>query len=97
MKTVRFCVIGVGNIGTAHAACLAAGKIEGATLSAVCDIDPSRRAFAEKTWGVPAFADLAELLASGAADAVEIAVPHPLHADMAMAALQSGMPAPWKR
>lgn len=91
MKTVRFCVIGIGNIGTAHAACLAAGKIEGATLSAVCDIDPSRRAFAEKTWGVPAFADLAELLASGAADAVEIAVPHPLHADMAMAALQSGM------
>ena len=46
MNTVRFGVIGVGNIGTAHAACLAAGKIEGAALAAVCDTDPSRRAFA---------------------------------------------------
>ena len=91
MNTVRFGVIGVGNIGTAHAACLAAGKIEGATLAAVCDIDPTRRAFAEKTWGVPAFADCAALLASGTVDAVEIAVPHPLHADIAMAALASGV------
>ncbi len=91
MNTVRFGVIGVGNIGTAHAACLAAGKIEGATLAAVCDIDPSRRAFAEKTWGVPAFADCAALLASGTVDAVEIAVPHPMHADIAMAALASGV------
>ena len=91
MNTVRFGVIGVGNIGTAHAACLAAGKIEGATLAAACDIDPTRRAFAEKTWGVPAFADCAVLLASGTVDAVEIAVPHPLHADIAMAALASGV------
>lgn len=39
MENVRYGVIGIGNMGTSHSGWLAGGKIPGATLTAVCDID----------------------------------------------------------
>lgn len=91
METVRFGVIGVGNIGTAHVNCLGSGKIAGATLAAACDISAARRAFCAEKWGVPTFADCADMFASGLIDAVIVSVPHPLHADIASAALRAGL------
>ncbi len=91
MDTVRIGVVGVGNIGTAHARLLAAGKIEGAALTAVCDRDAARREYAENTFLVPAFSQLSDMLNSGLVDAVLIATPHPLHAAMAAQVLQSGL------
>lgn len=91
MKTVRFGVIGVGNIGTAHVNCIGSGKIQGAVLTAACDIAENRRAFCEQKWGVPAFERYEDMLTSGLVDAVVVSVPHPLHADIAMAALDAGL------
>jgi len=91
MKSVRFGVVGIGNIGTAHVTHLGDGKIEGAVLTAACDVRPERRAFCEEKWGIPTFSDYRELFSSGLLDAVVISVPHPLHAEMAMAALKAGL------
>ncbi len=91
MESVRFGVIGVGNIGTAHVNCLGSGKIAGATLAAACDISAARRTFCAEKWGIPTFSAYADMFASGCIDAVIVSVPHPLHADIASAALQAGL------
>lgn len=92
VTTLRVGVIGVGNIGTSHALCIAQGQIRGLTLTAVCDHDPSRLEWCRDHFpGVSCFSDWQELLADKVVDAVVIAVPHPLHADMAMASLKSDL------
>ena len=92
METIRTAVVGVGNMGSAHASCIASGSISGLTLSALCDISPVRRAYcSERHPGVPCFASVEELLAAGVADAVIIAVPHPAHSIVAIPALQAGL------
>lgn len=89
---VRVGVIGIGNIGTSHAQCLAQGQIKGLFLAAVCDNAPSRLERCRKHFPhVPCFSGWQELLASKTVDAVVIAVPHPLHGDIAKAALKSGL------
>ena len=89
MDTVRIGVIGLGNMGSHHAKYLAAGGIGGATLAAVCDVDPVRRAAVEAD--VPRFATRDELLRSGAVDAVIVAVPHYDHPPITMAAFDAGL------
>ncbi len=91
MKTVRFGVVGVGNIGTAHVNCIGGGEIAGAVLTAACDVAESRRAFCEQKWGIPTFERYEDMFASGLLDAVIVSVPHPLHADIAMAAFEAGL------
>jgi len=91
MDTIRTAVIGVGNMGSAHASCLVSGKIEGLTLSALCDSAPSRQNYCRERFPeIPCYASVEELLAADAADAVIVAVPHPLHTTVAMAALEAG-------
>ena len=92
MSNIRTAVIGIGNMGTAHASCLFAGKIDGMELAAVCDISPARREECAKLFpGVPCFDEHRKLLNSGLIDAVIIAVPHPMHVDIALEALEAGM------
>lgn len=89
MENVRYGVIGIGNMGTSHSGWLAGGKIPGATLTAVCDIDEKRRAWAKENLPeVAVFEDYKELLDSKLVDAVIIAVPHYLHPEMAIEALK---------
>lgn len=91
METVRIGVIGIGNIGTAHAAALAAGEVAGAELSAVCDINCERLEFCKEQFPLAQrFSDFEEIIRYDGVDAVIIAVPHRLHADMAIAALERG-------
>ncbi len=91
-ELLRTAVIGIGNMGTAHASCIFSGQIRGMVLTAVCDTDPARLAWAEEALpGVPRFGDAASLLRSGAADAVILAVPHPLHARLAEEAMAAGL------
>ena len=90
MNELRMAVIGYGNMGSAHAAAIAAGKVEGMRLCAVCDIDPLRLSAAGKRHPDAArFEDYRDCLA-GPVDAVIIAVPHPMHAEIALAALAAG-------
>lgn len=89
MENVRYGVIGIGNMGTSHSGWLAGGKIPGATLTAVCDIDEKRRAWAKENLPeVAVFEDYKELLDSKLVDAVIITVPHYLHPEMAIEALK---------
>ncbi len=91
MAKIRFGVIGVGNIGSMHAENLFSGKIKGAELAAVCDIDPEKRQKAAQQYGVLSFGDYRELLRSQAVDAVIVSVPHYLHPEIAIAAMKAGL------
>lgn len=92
MDTVRMGIVGVGNMGSAHAASLAAGNISGMELTAVCDIQPVKRQWAQQHFPeIPCFSDSTALLESGLADAVLIATPHYFHPEIACAAFERGL------
>lgn len=91
MQRIRTAIVGVGNMGSAHAACVAQGRVEGLTLSALCDSAPERRAVCQQRYpDVPCYASVEDMLAAGGVDAVIVAVPHPSHAEVAMKALAAG-------
>jgi myo-inositol 2-dehydrogenase/D-chiro-inositol 1-dehydrogenase len=88
-STVRMGVIGVGRIGRMHADMLAR-RVPGAELAMVHDAHgASARAVAE-TLGVPAAADLEEVLAAPDVDAVAICTSTDTHADLVVAAAEAG-------
>ncbi len=92
MNQIRTAIVGVGNMGSAHASCIARGNIKGLTLSALCDISPERQAYCRAQYpDIPCYPTVEELLRSGTADAVVVAVPHPAHSDVAMAVLAAGL------
>ncbi|MBS5660115.1 MAG: Gfo/Idh/MocA family oxidoreductase [Clostridiales bacterium] len=77
---LRMGIIGVGNIGSAHAHCIAGGQIRGMYLTALCDTDPDRRqALNEQYPDIPIFENHHALLTSGLTDGVIIATPHYFH------------------
>ena len=89
---MKIAVIGMGNMGTAHANCIANGEIEGMTLSAVCDLAKNRvDSFVERFPDVLPYTDYDALLKDNVADSVLIAVPHRLHAEMATKAFNKSM------
>ena len=49
MENVRYGIIGIGNMGSGHAVNLDKGVIDGACLTAVCDIRPERLEWAANT------------------------------------------------
>ena len=92
MNEVRLAIVGFGNMGSAHAACVHSGKIQGLRLAAVCDISEVRRTLCrEKYPDVPVFSDAREMFASGLVDAALVAVPHRLHAEIGIQAIQAGL------
>jgi predicted dehydrogenase len=88
MKEVRFGILGLGNMGAAHARSLLDGKIPRAVLTAVCDENPQATA---RFPGLPAFAGGNALIHSGLIDAVLIATPHFSHTTDGIAALEAGL------
>ncbi len=86
---MRFGVIGVGGMGVAHAHLIQ--RIEEAELAAVCSASEERTRQVAQQFGVRGFTDHRDLLASGLVDAVLIATPHPLHAEIAECAFQHGV------
>lgn len=87
---LRVGVIGLGNIGKVHADNLQKGCVEGAQLAAVATLDPG--ALGEyKNTPVACFTDASELIQSGLADAVLIALPTFLHAPIGIQALEAGL------
>ncbi len=87
---VRTAVIGVGNIGLAHAATIARGDVSGMTLAALCDINPAKRAFLQNAYpGIPVFENHEALIESGLCDAVIVSTPHKFHPPIAKAALEA--------
>ena len=90
---VRYGVIGVGNMGTSHSGWLASGRIPGAVLTAVCDIDENRRNWAKENLPgeTAVFEKYQDLLESGLVDAVIVAVTHYLHPEMAVDGMRQGL------
>jgi predicted dehydrogenase len=84
---LRVGVVGVGHLGRHHARILAA--LEGANLTAVVDTVPERAAAAASAAGARPLTDYRELL--GQVDAVTIAVPTELHAEVATPFLERGI------
>ena len=77
MEKVRYGIVGVGNMGSAHSRNLMEGKVEEAVLGAVCDIDPAKiAAFKEKYPEIPTFDCAEDMYKSGLIDAVVVAIPH---------------------
>jgi predicted dehydrogenase len=88
MANLKIAVIGAGVMGSAHAESLGTGRVQGAELAAVCDIDPAKLI---RFPSIPCFVNLRELLDKKVAEAVVIAVPHPAHEETAVAALKAGL------
>lgn len=89
MKEVRYGIVGIGNMGSSHAKNLFDSNIEGAVLSAVCDIDSQKRNWAEENLpGVRVYEDYSDLLNDNEIDAVIIATPHYLHPIVAIEAFE---------
>lgn len=92
MNKVRMGIIGIGNMGSAHAKSIAEGKVQGLELTAVCDIAPEKLEWArENVPDAEQFEDYNALLESGLVDAVLIATPHYIHPDIAVGAFQNGL------
>lgn len=90
---VRFGIIGIGNMGSSHATYLDAGEIDGACLTAVCDIKQSRLDWAKEKFGekVALFENYKDMLASGLVDCVIVAVPHYDHPRICIDVLNAGI------
>lgn len=91
MQPVRYGIIGIGNMGTGHAAALRDGKVARATVVAVADRRPERREWAAKELpGVAVYEDGLAMIAQADLDVVLIATPHYEHPELAQAAFAAG-------
>ena len=71
---------------------IAANKIEGLTLTALCDLSADIQAFCRTVFpDIPCYASVDELLHANCADAAIVAVPHPAHSDVALKVLEAGL------
>lgn len=92
MEKVRIGIIGIGGMGSSHANHIVAGKVPGADLTAVYDINNDRLEWASQSFGdsVKRFDDVDAFFQSRAFDAVLIATPHYDHPQLAIQALNYG-------
>lgn len=86
MSSVKFGVLGCGNISKSH--CDAIRATSGAELVAVCDTDENKANLRAGEYGVQGFTNFDEFL--GAVDALSICLPSGLHAKFAVPALERG-------
>jgi len=89
MDKVRFGIVGLGVMGSGHAGYL--NSVEGATLGALCDINPETLAKLTAQYKVPGFKTHGEMFASGLIDAVIVAVPHYDHVPITLDAFRKNL------
>jgi len=87
-KEVRLGIIGLGNMGSAHAHNILDGKVPGMTLSAIADCAPERL---EGYGDAKCFEDATTMICSGEIDAVLIATPHYSHTSLGIEALEKNL------
>ncbi len=86
---LRVAVVGCGDVSSVHFDAIAA--LPGSELVAVCDTDEERRTAAAERWGVPGYADHAELVAAARPDVAHVCTPHSTHAPIAIDLLDAGI------
>ena len=88
---LKFGIIGVGNMGTAHAKHLFESKIEGAVLTAICDTDIRvRERLSAQFIGIKVYKNHIDLLKNSDVDCVIIATPHYAHPNIAVDCFKAG-------
>jgi predicted dehydrogenase len=88
-KKVRLGIIGLGAQGSMYAQFIASGMVPNMEIGAICDTDAAKAEVAESNYpGVPFYADYIAMLESGDVDAVVTCVPHYLHPEMGINALE---------
>lgn len=87
---VRLGIIGLGAEGGMYAKFLHEGRVPNMEIGAICDILPEKKEQADE-YGVPFYEDYKEMVTSGKVDAVVTTVPHYLHPEMGIFALENGI------
>ena len=89
---VRVGVIGYGNMGTGVAG-MFANQVNGATVAAVCDLDPGRIKAAQEKFGddVQYFDNADAMIEAGGLDAIYIATPHYDHPPLAIKGFENNL------
>ncbi len=93
-KVIRYGIIGVGNMGSAHLANFEKGLIPDGYVAAIADHDAGKLARMRALYpdaGFACYAEGTELLEKGGVDAVIVAIPHYFHPEMAIAAMRHGI------
>lgn len=89
-EKVRLGIVGLGVEGIAYANFIAEGRVPNMVVGAISDVNPAREEDAKK-YGVRFFSDYKELITSGEVDAVVTTVPHYLHPEIGIYALEHGV------
>lgn len=91
-RKIRLGIIGLGAQGGMYAKFIADGMVPNMVIGAIADTDPQTAAAAAELYpDVPFFDDYRALLDSGAVDAIVTTVPHYLHPEIGIAALEQGV------
>ena len=93
MEKIRLGIIGIGNMGSAHARSVVGGKCPDFELVAVADQREERLQWAKEKLGeqVQTFSDYMQMLDSGLVDACIVAVPHYDHPTCAIDCMKKGI------
>lgn len=89
-KKVRLGIIGLGAEGGMYASLITEGKVPNIEIGAISDILPGKKAKADE-YGVPFYEDYLAMIESADVDAIVTCVPHYLHPEMGIAALERGV------
>ncbi len=88
MTTIRTALIGCGKVGQIHAAALS--SLPESEFVAVCDNSAERAEAFSARFGTRSFRDVPAMMRETRPHAVLICTPHPLHAEAAIQAAESG-------
>lgn len=84
---LRLGIIGLGAEGAMYAQFIDEGRVPNMKIGAICDILPEKKERADEL-RVPFYSDYKEMVTSGDVDAVVTTVPHYLHPEMGIYALE---------
>jgi len=82
---LKFALVGCGRISKRHSELLGNGQIQGATLAAVCDVVPANAEVIAKTFGVPGYTDMHEMMRKEQPDVAVVLTESGRHAEHVIA------------
>ena len=88
----KFALVGCGRISKRHSELLGHGQIEGARLSAVCDIIPDKAKSIGAQFDVPHFTDMHEMMSACEIDAITVLTESGNHAAHVIELARYGKP-----
>ena len=91
-NTVRLGIVGLGAQGSMYARFIKSGMVPNMEIGAICDHDQAKAEIVQSEFpDVKFYSDYEIMLDSGDVDAIVTCVPHYLHPEMGIAALQRGV------